>query len=78
MHPQDERGPFRNCGLVIGQPGPIRCADLPQNRARFPQNVRDAKPAADFYKFSARNDNFAAIGKRVQDQKGCGRTIIDD
>ena len=53
VNAQNEAGVRRKRNLVVGQPGPIRCADFFQQRARLRENLGDAEATANLDEFSS-------------------------
>ncbi len=64
--------------LVIGDARAIRRSHFAQYRAGLRHHVGNAKRAADLDQLAARDDDFPALGQRVQRQQHRRGIVVDD
>ena len=62
--------------FIVGEPGSVGGAHLTQVRAGLGENLRNPEAAADFDQLSARNDDFGALGQRIEREESSRRTVI--
>ena len=63
---------------VVAQVRAIGGADLAQHGAAAPHDVGDAELAADLDQLAARDDDFLAVGQRLERQQHGGGVVVDD
>ena len=78
VHAQEHRRRRRHRSHVIGDPRPVRRADLAQQRARLAHHVGNAEAAADFDQLASRDDDLAARRQAGEDQHDRGGVVVDD
>ena|SRR5579863_6155234 len=77
MHAEEQAGAIGNGALVIAQARAIGGADFAEHGAAFVHDIGDAEAIADFDQLTARDDDFGAFRKRVENEKyGCG-VVVD-
>ena len=74
---QNRAGRGRDRRRIVAQAGLVGGPDLDQARAALLDHLRNAKAAADFDQFAARNHHFAVRGQGRQRQQHGGGAIID-
>ena len=78
MHAQEQAGAIGDGALVIAQARSIGSADFAEQRAAFGHDIGNAETIADFDQLAARDDDFGALGERIEDQKHRGGVVVDD
>ena len=78
MHAQQESRAVVDGRFVVGDARAVGGADFAQRGVRLRHHVGDAERAADFDQFSAGDDDFAALGQRVQREQNGGGVVVDD
>jgi len=75
---QQQRRACRERALEISQVDLIGRPDLDEGRAAARQDVGQPEAAADLDELVARNDDFATLRERVEDQEDGGRAVVHD
>ena len=78
MHLHQECGGGANRSAIVVGMGTIGRADLAQQRPATRHYLGNAERAADLDQFTARNNYFASLGKRIKDEQYRGGIIVDD
>src|SRR5208282_5267759 len=77
MHAEQEAGAVVDCIFVIGGARTGGGGNFAQGCTRLRHHVGDAEGAADFDQLSARDQDFAALGQRVQGEQNGGGVVVD-
>ena len=78
MHAQQQPRAFGDGLFVVGDAGAVGRAHLAQDCARLRHHVGNAERAADLHQFAARDDDFSAVGQRVQRQQDRSGVVVHD
>ena len=78
VHAQEHRGRVRQRALVVGDPGPVRRADLDEAGARAGEHVGDPEPVSDLHELPARDDDVTPLGEGRQREQHGGGVVVDD
>ena len=77
MHFQQHARARRDRVPIVGQPGAVGRPYLHQPGAALPDDVGDAKAAADLHQLATRDDHLAVAGQGGQRQQQGGRVVVD-
>ncbi len=77
MHAQQQFRSLGDGGFVIGDAGAIRRPHFAKHRAGLRHHIGNAERTADLDQFAARDDDFPALGQRVQGQQHGGGVVVD-
>jgi hypothetical protein len=73
-----KRSPVVAGAGVVGQPGPVRRADVSQDRARLFHDLGHPEAATDLDRLAASNQHLAPVGQGSDDQQDGCRVVVDD
>src|SRR5271170_5356679 len=78
MHAEEEAGAIGDGSLVIAEARAIGGAYFAEQRAAFGHDVWNAEAIADFDQLAAGDDDFSALGERIEDEKNGSGVVVDD